>query len=810
MKHIIWIKFISITLVIAMITVCLSAGAALAIFGSSSDSGNNNGNGNSASDDGALPNPLENIFGNPCGDGKEFVPGEVLASADSLEHAQMIAGFYDLSLKSYAYGIAVFAAHDPEQVVDQSRVARRDSFALLGYNWLYKTCEADEAMPGDYDRIDTDNYLALATPPLYPNQWHRYEMDADRALALSTGKGVVIAVIDTGIDIEHPSFSGRISSKSYNAYFDIIGLEHVKDDYGHGTHVSGIALASRDANAGVSGIAPDAELLAIKANLPSTSVFWSVDLYRAINYAVENGSDIINMSLGRLYFDSDSADPLEQAIIADAVKSGVTVICAAGNDRDSHAGYPAAYPECIAVSATKQGYSFDLNNSNYGPEINIAAPGVDIYSSVFGGGYGYYSGTSMASANTTGVAALIKSLCPEYTPEQVRDALCETARDAGPIGYDDHYGYGIVNAYAALLGSDALYNVTFDFNHSGRAPVTVKAVSGDNLLDFDLPIRDGYSFMGWYFSGTDVKFDFADPIVANLKLDAKWSENAGGVGDNIDDPPPPSDEDPTPTPEIPSPPPPGEDPPPPINNDHSPPSGTTPTPSDTVNDSPQSQLGQDQDSDQAVITGIVNDFEQVPPFVGAWDNPYLDVPETAWFYYAVQFVTESVLMDGTGNSMFSPSVTMSRSMLVTILYRLERSPEISGELAFSDVKSGQWYSDAILWAAEKGIVDGYGNGEFGLNDPVTREQAVTILYRYAKAKGFDVSASADLSGFADVDSISGWALEGMKWAVAEGIIQGQTSTTIAPKGNSTRAEAATIFKRFVEKYMREDANPEQE
>ena len=146
---------------------------------------------------------------------------------------------------------------------------------------------------------------------------------------------------------------------------------------------------------------------------------------------------------------------------------------------------------------------------------------------------------------------------------------------------------------------------------------------------------------------------------------------------------------------------------------------------------------------------------------------------------------------------------MSRAMLVTVLYRLEGEPTINSEPGiwnseFSDIVEGSWYYDAVVWAAENDIVEGYGNGVFGLDDPVTREQTVAILYRYSEVKALDVSASADLSGYTDVGGISIWALDALKWAVAEGIIRGRTDTAIAPQGTSTRAEVATIFMRYVE------------
>ena len=180
--------------------------------------------------------------------------------------------------------------------------------------------------------------------------------------------------------------------------------------------------------------------------------------------------------------------------------------------------------------------------------------------------------------------------------------------------------------------------------------------------------------------------------------------------------------------------------------------------------------------------------------------PYSDVATENWFYSAVQSVTDNGLMNGTGGDMFSPNVTMSRAMLVTVLYRLEGEPPVSGDIAFSDVKSGQWYSNAILWAAGNGIVEGYSDSVFGLNDPVTREQCVTILYRYAKTKGMDVSGLADLSVYTDAGDVSDWALDAMQWAIAAGIVQGRTATTIAPGESSMRAEVATIFVRYIEAF----------
>jgi hypothetical protein len=158
-------------------------------------------------------------------------------------------------------------------------------------------------------------------------------------------------------------------------------------------------------------------------------------------------------------------------------------------------------------------------------------------------------------------------------------------------------------------------------------------------------------------------------------------------------------------------------------------------------------------------------------------------------------------MIGIAENKFAPNSGMTRAMIVTILWRYEGSPETKGN-NFTDVADGEWYSDAIAWASENGIVNGYGNGIFGVNDNITREQFAVILYRYAEYKGFDISKTADLSGFSDADKISGWALTAVKWAVAEGLIKGRTATSIAPDGTANRAEAATLFMRYIEDFIK--------
>jgi len=183
----------------------------------------------------------------------------------------------------------------------------------------------------------------------------------------------------------------------------------------------------------------------------------------------------------------------------------------------------------------------------------------------------------------------------------------------------------------------------------------------------------------------------------------------------------------------------------------------------------------------------------------SWSKPFTDVNEADWFYDSVRFMFTNDLMNGTGAGQFSPDMNLTRAMLVTILWRLEGSPLVTNNSSnFNDVASDRWYSSAVAWASTNDIVGGYGNGIFGSNDNVTREQIAVILQNYAQfidEVAFDSSLAPD---FTDSDSISPWAQEAMKWANANGLITGRTLTTIAPNGTVTRAEFAAILQRFIE------------
>lgn len=184
--------------------------------------------------------------------------------------------------------------------------------------------------------------------------------------------------------------------------------------------------------------------------------------------------------------------------------------------------------------------------------------------------------------------------------------------------------------------------------------------------------------------------------------------------------------------------------------------------------------------------------------------PFTDVSEGAWYEDAVSYVYQHGLMAGTSATTFAPDATTSRSMIATILWRIAGSPVVDYAMDFGDVPQGQWYSEAVRWAASEGIVSGYGNGTFGTNDSITREQFAAMLYRFAQEQGYDVSVgeNTNILSYTDAEDVAEYAIPAMQWAVGAGIISGTgDGSTLSPQGQATRAQAAVMLMQFCENYV---------
>ncbi|MBU7037848.1 MAG: S8 family peptidase [Theionarchaea archaeon] len=276
--------------------------------------------------------------------------------------------------------------------------------------------------------------------------WGVDRIDAELAWSTSTGAGVKVAIVDTGIDMDHPDLVANIKG-GFNAiavkgkYRD---PDNFDDDHGHGSHCAGI-VAAVDNSIGVVGVAPEAWLYGVKV-LSNSGSGTTTDCIEGIQWCVDNGMDVISMSWGSTTYDQALNDTCQAAWDA-----GCVLVSSAGNNGvETPDGYPSAYPSVMAISATDSSDNI-ASWSNYGAEIELAAPGVSIYSTYEDGGYTTMSGTSMACPHVSGVAALILGAHPTYSNQQVRQTLWNTAEDLGTPGWDIYYGYGLVDAQAAVV-----------------------------------------------------------------------------------------------------------------------------------------------------------------------------------------------------------------------------------------------------------------------------------------------------------------------------------------------------------------------
>ncbi len=320
------------------------------------------------------------------------------------------------------------------------------------------------------------NYLIKATmipnDPLYSYQWHFYNstyggINMPTAWDKSQGQGVIVAVVDTGVAYENYGKYGLapdLANTNFVPGYDFVNNDtHPNDDEGHGTHVTGTIAQSTNNNLGVAGIAFSASIMPVKV-LDNNGNGTYVQVADGIRYATDHGAKVINLSLGGAV-----PDPYLESAVQYAYNHGVTIVAATGNDGANQVDYPAAYDNyVIAVGATR----FDeavTYYSNYGSSVDITAPGGDLTVDQNGDGYvdgvlqqtfashqpknfGYYlySGTSMATPHVSGVAALILARNLNFTSDQVRNFIQSTAEDHGISGWDQYYGWGIVDAAAAV------------------------------------------------------------------------------------------------------------------------------------------------------------------------------------------------------------------------------------------------------------------------------------------------------------------------------------------------------------------------
>ncbi|AIQ13940.1 S8 family peptidase [Paenibacillus durus] len=288
-----------------------------------------------------------------------------------------------------------------------------------------------------------ENEAAVITPNdlLFPDyQWNLPAIETGRGWNLSKGSNkVTVAVVDTGVQADHPDLRGQLLS-GYNA---ITSGAKPDDDVGHGTHVCGIIGALVNNSEGVAGISWYNKIMPVKV-LDRSGAGTTYSVAEGVIWAVDHGAKVINLSLGN-YADSQ--------FLHDAIKyaydKDVVLVSAAGNDNTERPGYPAAYPEVLAVAATNASGE-KASFSNYGDYVDVAAPGESIASTYPGSQYAALSGTSMASPHAAALAGLVRSLNPDLTNKEVMDLMTKSTVDLGSPGHDKYFGWGQVDIYKTL------------------------------------------------------------------------------------------------------------------------------------------------------------------------------------------------------------------------------------------------------------------------------------------------------------------------------------------------------------------------
>ena len=308
----------------------------------------------------------------------------------------------------------------------------------------------------------------------YSKQWYAPKINMPAAWNTTLGDAdIKVAVIDAGLQTTHPDLRGQLI-KPYNA---VTGGTSLPSSV-HGTHVVGIIGASKN-KIGITGIAPNVKIIPVNVFQGEAADIYTVA--DGIDYAVKAGADIINLSLTT----EDYTDVLDYSIQS-AVKKGVVVVAAVGNDKTSRPQYPAAYKNVIAVSATTKSDKL-ANFSNYGSYIHLSAPGVNIYSTAPGSSYIAENGTSMAAPIVSGISALILSKNPFLSPAEVTNILQKSSVDLGAKGWDKYYGYGRVDAYKALSKTpDPVSNITtssktFTYTGTNRLSLSFSAKKGTKI-----------------------------------------------------------------------------------------------------------------------------------------------------------------------------------------------------------------------------------------------------------------------------------------------------------------------------------------
>jgi uncharacterized repeat protein (TIGR02543 family) len=435
--------------------------------------------------------------------GNNFEPRLIRVDATSLSEATLIASQFKGKISTFSnYGYAIIRLSGSDTI--HTVIEKNRNTSLLNAIHPVTHIKIKETLTYNDTYYDYQTYLE--------------EIRAEQAWVLTKGQGVKVAVIDTGVDIYHPDLQAALSNLSYNASTKMVGIEHVHETISnHGTAISGIISASHNNEGGILGIAPESELIFIKADY-TYGFFYDYDLIEGIFYAVDQGAKVINISWGTL----SSFNPFATAI-AYAHAHGVIMVGSAGNYNMRTPIYPTYNTPVISVGAMDELHEGLASYSNYGEFVDLVSTGTT-FTTALNGSYDFVHGTSFSAPTVVGAIALYLSINPESTYDEIYQMLIHTTTDIGHQGRDTLFSFGLLNI-EKFITSEKI-QLTFYMNDNTGSVVNRVFPKDSILLDSPKISKDGYTFGGWFHDEalTEPIFVSKSQLSQDMNLYAKWEK----------------------------------------------------------------------------------------------------------------------------------------------------------------------------------------------------------------------------------------------------------------------------------------------
>jgi hypothetical protein len=604
------------------------------------------------------------------------------------------------------------------QVVSSQNKLGIKKIRLLGEANIAETLTFLRASPlVEFAELNFKREAAAITPndTWYTHQWGIRKAEIDEAWVIEKGETneITVAVLDTGVDTDHEDLAGKILP-GVHFYTDEFGYELTDFNYeddsnsGHGTSITGVIAAVTNNNRGIAGVSWGAKILPVKV-LDAEGTGFDSDIARGIVYAVDHGAKVINMSVAG----ETRSDVLEEAVNY-AVSNGAVLVAAVGNQGSSFAQYPAAYPNVIGVAATDSSDNHPAW-SNYGSFVDVSAPGESIISTNRNNTYLRMSGTSIAAAFVSGLAALIFSHDPYLTIKRVAQIIRESADDLGTPGWDKYFGAGRINAWTALnMASDDIPpTVAFVMPVEGGAYRDIINIELSVSDDRDFPLTvslvlDGKEIATLTSPPYEYQYDLSN-YYGELILTAVATDIGGHVTSKA------------------------------ITIYKQTFTDVTPQfwaynyveylwSQGIANGYPNGSFKPNNKITRAEFTKLLLVALRKEPRT-SYAGYFSDVPSDYWASGYIEKAYEEGLINGYPDGVFRPANKISRAEMTAILVRASSLETDTSGPPFSDVSSDYWAYEYIMTAKNNDLIDGYPDGNFKPADNATRAEASKVIYK---------------------------------------------------------------------------------